>query len=129
MFIFKFLSIHPFLKKWIDKKLKTAFEAIDRTLRDVMQHVNPKFKEIPFGNKIVVFGGDYRQILSVVKKGTTNDIINASFNRSVLWESIQVLKLSINMRVLGLQGADQNKAKEFCDFLLRIGEGTEPTYT
>ena len=94
-----------------------------------MQHVNPKFKEIPFGNKIVVFGGDYRQILSVVKKGTTNDIINASFNRSVLWESIQVLKLSINMRVLGLQGADQNKAKEFCDFLLRIGEGTEPTYT
>ncbi len=106
-----------------------AFEAIDRTLRDIMQHVNPKFKDIPFGNKIVVFGGDFRQILPVVKKGTANDIINASFNRSVLWESIQVLKLTINMRVLGLQGADQHKAKEFCDFLLRIGEGTEPTYT
>ena len=106
-----------------------AFEALDRTLRDVMGQINPIFREIPFGNKLIVFGGDFRQILPVVKKGTKNDIIKASFNRSKLWPNITVLKLKINMRVQRLAGNDQIEAKKFADFLIRIGEGTEPTFT
>ena len=46
-----------------------AFEALDRSLRDIMGQVNPISKDMPFGGKIIVFGGGFRQILPVVKKG------------------------------------------------------------
>ncbi|KAI3900737.1 hypothetical protein MKW92_036312, partial [Papaver armeniacum] len=41
-----------------------AFEALDRTLRDVIK------VEKPFGGKILVFGGDFRQVLPVIERGT-----------------------------------------------------------
>ena len=44
-----------------------AFEALDRSLRDIMGQIDPKNFDIPFGNKIIVFGGDFRQTLPVVK--------------------------------------------------------------
>ena len=105
-----------------------AFEALDRTLRDIMGQIDPKNREIPFGNKIIVFGGDFRQILPVVKNGTQCDIVNASFNRSNLWASVKILQLKINMRIQLLSGSDQKEAQDFADFLIRIGEGTETTY-
>ena len=106
-----------------------AFEALDRSLRDMMGAINPVFYQVPFGNIIMVFGGDFRQILPVVKKGTQSDIVKASFNRSKLWPNIKVLKLKTNMRVQSMTGNDQKSAKEFSDYLIQIGEGTEPTYT
>ncbi|KAL3038294.1 hypothetical protein AAZX31_01G123700 [Glycine max] len=42
---------------------KFAFEALDKSLKDIMQ------KNLPFGGKIMVFGGDFRQILPIVPKG------------------------------------------------------------
>ena len=65
-----------------------AFEALDRSLRDIMGAIDKRYKHIPFGNKIIVFGGDFRQILPVVRKGSRSDIIKASFNRSLLWPNI-----------------------------------------
>jgi len=106
-----------------------AFEALDKSLRDIMGQINPIFKHIPFGNKIIIFGGDFRQTLPVVKKGSRNDIINASFNRSRLWSNIKTYKLVTNMRIQRLSGlAEQQKALEFDALLHRIGEGTEDTY-
>ena len=103
-----------------------AFEALDRTLRDIMSQIDPEFKHVPFGNKIMVFGGDFRQILPVVKKGNKYSIINASFNRSKLWKNVRVLKLIKNMRIQNMSGDDAKQAQEFADYLIRIGEGTEP---
>ena len=37
-----------------------AFEAVDRTLRDLMKAVDQSLKEKPFGGKVIVFGGDFR---------------------------------------------------------------------
>jgi len=45
-----------------------AFEAIDRTLRDLMQLDDPHAIKKIFGGKTVVLGGDFRQILHVVPK-------------------------------------------------------------
>nr|KAJ0214502.1 hypothetical protein LSAT_V11C400174020 [Lactuca sativa] len=42
---------------------KHAFEALDRTLRDVLSFGNVRNSHIPFGGKVIVFGGDFRQIL------------------------------------------------------------------
>jgi len=61
-----------------------AFEAVDRTLRDLMKAVDPLLEEKPFGGKVVVFGGDFRQILPVVIKGSREDIVGSCLRRSIL---------------------------------------------
>ena len=42
---------------------RLAFEAVDRTLRDITD-----CPHIPFGGLVVVFGGDFRQTLPVVPR-------------------------------------------------------------
>jgi len=42
---------------------KHVFEAVNRSLQDIMAIINPTFKFLPFG-------GDFRQILRVVPRGT-----------------------------------------------------------
>ncbi len=54
-----------------------AFEAVDRTLRDLMKAVDPLLEEKPFGGKVVVFGGDFCQILPVIVKGGREDIVGS----------------------------------------------------
>ena len=46
-------------------------EALDRTLRDLMD------SDLPFGGKVIVLGGDFRQILPVVKRGSHVQIVAA----------------------------------------------------
>ena len=72
---------------------------------------------LPFGGKTVVLGGDFRQVLPVVRKGSRAQIVGASLQRSYLWESMRHLKLVRNMR------AQSNSW--FADYLLLIGSGTE----
>jgi hypothetical protein len=55
-----------------------AFKAIDRTLSDLMQLDDAQATEKIFGGKIVVLGGDFRQILPVVPKGGRKDIVSVS---------------------------------------------------
>jgi ATP-dependent DNA helicase PIF1 len=47
-----------------------CFEALDRTLRDILSEEKPANAIVPFGGKPVVLGGDFRQILPVVRKGS-----------------------------------------------------------
>jgi hypothetical protein len=59
-----------------------VFEAVEKTLRDVMAATNPALADIPWGGKVVVLGGDFRQILPVVTHGRKADIIAATLNQS-----------------------------------------------
>lgn len=47
-----------------------CFEALDRSLRDMLRNENNGRLDIPFGGKVVVLGGDFRQILPVIPKAT-----------------------------------------------------------
>ena len=46
---------------------RSNVESLDVALRDLMFNVHPALERVPFGGKVVVCTGDYRQILPVVK--------------------------------------------------------------
>ncbi|XP_042895824.2 ATP-dependent DNA helicase PIF1-like [Parasteatoda tepidariorum] len=89
---------------------RKAIEMIDRTFRDLLAN------EIPFGGKIIILGGDFRQVLPVVKKATHMQVINETIKYSFLWPFFEILHLTINMRV---KAGNQ----EFANWLLTIGNG------
>lgn len=91
---------------------RQAVEALDRSMRDIMDR-----PDVPFGGKTVVFGGDFRQVLPVVRKGTRPQITDATLRKSYLWDCMRQLRLVTNMRA-------QND-RWFAEFLLRVGNGIE----
>ncbi|KAH0693612.1 hypothetical protein KY285_020709 [Solanum tuberosum] len=90
-----------------------TIETVDRSFRDIMD------KDAPFGGKIMVFGGDFRQVLPVVPKSTRAETIDASLVRSYLWPLMEKIQLSTNMRA--------RTDTTFSELLLRIGNGEETT--
>lgn len=50
--------------------------------------------------KVVVMGGDVRQVLPVVRCGIRAQVFDACINRSPFWLSVHQLLLTQNMRVL-----------------------------
>ncbi|KAK8792732.1 hypothetical protein WA158_002607 [Blastocystis sp. Blastoise] len=91
-----------------------CFMVVHRLLCDIM---NTEL-DIPFGGKTVVLGGDFRQCLPVIRKGTQAQIVSSSIKFCSLWNSIKnnVIHLSRNMRAL--EGAD-----DFRQWLLQVGDG------
>ena len=57
---------------------KHVAECVDRSLRDICS------SGIPFGGKVVVFGGDVRQIPPVIKHGSRAEVVSSCLNRSYL---------------------------------------------
>ena len=79
-----------------------VFEAVDRTLRDI------RGSDALFGGIPVILGGDFAQILPVVRRGDRPQIVQACLQYSPIWPQLEVRKLTENMRV---QGADpENRA-------------------
>nr|XP_009766356.1 PREDICTED: ATP-dependent DNA helicase PIF1-like [Nicotiana sylvestris] len=103
---------------------KYCFEALDQTLRDILRFKDPSNFDRPFGGKTIVLGGDFRQILPVITKGTRQEIVKATLNSSYLWPHYQLLKLTTNMRLQeNRAGADLDDLKQFSDWILAIGDG------
>ncbi|XP_070020629.1 uncharacterized protein [Nicotiana sylvestris] len=90
---------------------KRMLYIFDLLLKDLMD------TNILFGEKVVVFGVDFRQTLLVVRSGNKEDFINESLLYSTIWDELEKLQLFENMR------AKTDPA--FCDYLIRIGNGQE----
>ncbi|XP_074310504.1 uncharacterized protein LOC141646532 [Silene latifolia] len=101
-----------------------CFEALDKSLKDVMRVLDVENAEVPFGGKVVVFRGDFRQILPVVSKGSRADVVAASLCSSYLWSFCKVLRLTKNMRLqVGSSTDNVEELRKFSEWLLEIGDG------
>src|SRR5258705_10942385 len=74
--------------------------------------------EKPFGGKVFVVGGDFRQTLPVVARGTRTDIVESCIKSSRLWNHFTQLTLTTNMRS---EGQDDH------NWLLYVETGNLPT--
>ena len=91
-----------------------ALEIVDRVLRDITKKDN-----IPFGGKVLILGGDFRQVLPVIKGATRLQITRKCLKSSHLWPLFRHHQLTINMR------ADTNEIA-FAQWLLQLGDNTLP---
>jgi hypothetical protein len=89
-----------------------AAEAVDRTFRDLTD------VRAPFGGVPVVFGGDFRQTLPVVQRGSREQIVQSCLQKSPLWGNTHIFHLSRNMR---LEDTPENVL--FAQWLIEVGEG------
>ncbi|KAL6546147.1 hypothetical protein OROGR_010021 [Orobanche gracilis] len=104
---------------------KHCFEALDRSLKDIIRSPSGQSSQMPFGGLVVVFGGDFRQILPVVQMGSRYDIVHATITSSKIWESCEVLQLTRNMRLQGGSSPSEvEEIKNFAEWLLEVGNGT-----
>ncbi|GJZ63805.1 ATP-dependent DNA helicase PIF1-like protein, partial [Tanacetum coccineum] len=78
---------------------KYAFEALDKTLRDILGYPAPANRNKIFGGLTVLLGGGFRQILPVIPKGKRSDIVQTCINHSELWKHYKVFTLIRSMRV------------------------------
>ena len=75
-------------------------EALNRTLKDLMAAIDDPHASEPFGGKIVVLNGDFRQTLPVVPHASRGQIVDVTLPRSILWRHFRTYRLTDNMRIL-----------------------------
>ena len=123
-----FLRTHLILIDEVSMLNRSNVECLDVALRDLMSNVHPALERVPFGGKVVVCTGDYRQILPVVKNENQTATVRASLCSSYLWRDVRVLELLENMRIKAarLAGAPNHELEWFSDYLLAVGEGRSP---
>ena len=90
-----------------------AFHAIDRLLRDICNN------NTPFGGKVILLGGDFRQVLPVVRKGRPAEVVEVCLKSSPLWHLVSKFSLVQNMRA-------RAEEQQFAEWLLHIGNGSVP---
>nr|GEZ44569.1 ATP-dependent DNA helicase PIF1-like [Tanacetum cinerariifolium] len=75
-----------------------CYEAFDRTLRDICRTDPSVASDQVFGGKVVLFGGDFRQILPVITNGGRQDVLDQ-------------------------RNLTKKEIKEFADWISEIGNG------
>ncbi|CAH2016979.1 unnamed protein product, partial [Acanthoscelides obtectus] len=91
---------------------KSIFNEIDRKTREIMNN------DIPFGGKIIIILGDFRQCAPIVPLAGKNETISASVKCSQLWQYFVQYDLVTNVRALPQEN-------EFKDWLMTIGNNSE----
>ena len=97
---------------------KQHIDMLDTELRELLNNDNC------FGGKVILFCGDFQQILPVIQGGNKDDILASCINKSNTWKDIQIFRLNQNERIRRCQNR-QNKKKlaEWSHFLQKIGKG------
>ena len=93
---------------------RKAYEAIDRTLRDVLRC------DHTFGGKVIVFAGDWKQCLPVVPGASRATIVGSTLQNTTFWPSVTQVSLTTQMRL-------QEEVPGWREFSGDIGRGVLQT--
>jgi hypothetical protein len=74
-----------------------SFACVDKTLRDVLSVHESSNAMKPFGGKLILLGGYFRQILPVLPGDDRNEVIKASLVSLILWKHFRLMRLITNM--------------------------------
>ncbi|XP_021751344.1 uncharacterized protein LOC110717010 [Chenopodium quinoa] len=88
---------------------KANLEALDLLLQDICENTTL------FGGKLIIFSGDFRQVLPAVPQKSLRQGVESSIVASYIWPSLKRFKLTENQRV--------REDLAFCSFLLSLGNG------
>jgi len=91
---------------------RAVLACVEEVCRNVMGNTNP------FGGKIVILLGDFRQTCPVIRGGTRPEIIDASIKSSPLWPLFKVFCLHAPIR--------NAQDLELASFVDEIGDGAGP---
>uniref|UniRef100_A0A914M1P1 ATP-dependent DNA helicase n=3 Tax=Meloidogyne TaxID=189290 RepID=A0A914M1P1_MELIC len=106
-------KLHGIIIDEISMQHKDVLEFVDRLFRSIAPRT---LKQIPFGGKCVILGGDWKQLLPVVAGGTLLHQFDASIKNTVLFKNFVTRKLRSNLRLL--HGQEQYRT-----FLKCVGTG------
>ena len=98
---------------------RNILECVDRTLRDICDEPDK-----PFGGKIFIVAGDYRQLLPVVKGAGRGKIVDSLIKNSPSMQTKQKVSLKHNMRIKNRNEENSEEANAWQEFLAKIGNGT-----
>ncbi|XP_074315213.1 uncharacterized protein LOC141651397 [Silene latifolia] len=92
--------------------------------RENIEAVNMLFQDVCsssqlFGGKVIVFGGDFRQVLSVLPRRTQQEAVEASIVSSPIWPQLTKFGLTENIRA--------REDPQFSKFFLDLGNGNLQT--
>lgn len=90
---------------------KHCFESLDRSMKDIVRNKDNR----RFGGKVVVLGGDFRQVLPVIHGAGRAEIVMESLNLSYIWQQVKVLQLKKNMRLMS-KDLSPDEAKDLQEF-------------
>nr|GEU36318.1 uncharacterized protein [Tanacetum cinerariifolium] len=105
------------------------FEAVDLTFRDIFRLDNPNANNQVFDGKVVVLGGDFRQILPVILNASRVVVVSSAVNKSSsAWDYCKVFVWSINMRLCDptLDVTNTGEIMRFHNWLIARGDGRLP---
>ena len=91
---------------------KAAVECVDTMLRRITN------VDSPFGGKVFVTLGDFRQTCPVIRRGGRAEVVSASIRSSYLWPSFQIYHMTIPIR--------QQSDPLFATAVDAIGDGAGP---
>ena len=91
---------------------RAVLACVEETCRRVMGN------ELPFGGKVIILLGDFRQTCPVVRRGSRAEVVDASIKSSPLFAYFSTVRLTIPIR----NAADP----QFASFVDTIGDGAGP---
>ena len=97
---------------------------------------SPSYSQVPFyypssffslPNLLSLIVGDFRQCLPVIPGASRGEITAAAISNATFWRDITLLKLTVNMRLLGqaahMTPPQLQRTQLFAKWLLDIGDG------
>ena len=103
---------------------KKAIKIVD----ELLQGLHNDTRE--FGNIPIIFTGDFRQTLPIIRKGTIGETIDATIKKLRYYTDIRVMKLTKNMRIQNAASDNANREihqqlQKFNKYLLDIGSNKQ----